>query len=756
MAIRQSSRVTADLLHDSEWINNCFMLPRNPNRGDTKISKNTMQWMYYTSADLKFTNTSLGGNFTINNPPQFTTFADPPTGRLMGARDKRAIDSGMQQGMGQYYSEAIDDNASRVNLRFGVPEYKGLVTFFTGFYNAGAALMANEGRVAGGLFYLVGRIVGGVVALPLLLVMSISKMARFFFNRPSTKYYWLKPAMPLYWNRVNKIANRIAAEMGLVPDEARGEGGGKNDPLATYEMGDITSNGPAESAAYNMAKEYMPELFNATGGIDIYRIANKTSRMTDHARASLLAAGEGASTEKAFAESIRKHMQQMTIPSDVIKGKPIFDYLDVYHKTVMGAVTKIGNDGQVVDLPRRNGVLDRVKETSEYDANSAATGAGATPVAGEGSFGGEEGEAVQTAQEQRLIDLGDAPENEDSRDMMKEYAAQDNLILSILRTGADNVLERIDGWVNSEDLKEYTKASLAGGSDWISFKVEPNLTESESWDNKAGDSDIQSTINGLSNTVRSAAFDFSNFKTGFATIDAPIAAVKDMIYGAMDSFQISGLLALAGTGLVDIPQRWEESSSNVFSQASYTIELRSAYGDPLSIFLNLYLPFICLLAGAVPISHGNQSYGAPMLCELHQRGRRTIKLGLIDNLSVTRGAGTVGWNEDGLPLGLDITFSVANLSSVMHMPIDTGIMGMMPWNALIADDNVYSDYTAVLTNLTIADQTNPWKKYALNSRRWAIDKDTFFNSARIGNSLSNGSLTRFMTNIKVTPPGATL
>lgn len=745
MSARQNAKVTANLLHDSEWINNCFMLPRNPNRGDTKISDTTMQWMYYTTADLKFTNTSLGGNFTINNPPQFTTFADPPTGRLMGARDKRALDSGMNQGMGQYYSEAIDDNASRVNLRFGVPEYKGLVTFFTGFYNGSAALLANEGRTSEGLFYLTGAIIGGVVALPLLVVMSISKMARFFFNRPSTKYYWLKPAMPLYWNRVNKISNRIAAEMGLVPDKARGSGGSK-DPLAEYGMSDITSNGPAESAAYEMAKEYMPELFNDTGGIDVYRLANKTSRMTDHARASLLAAGEGASSEKSFAQSIRKHMQQMTVPSSVIKGKPLYDYLNVYHKTVLGAMSVTSEDGQVVDLVRRNGVLDRVKQTSEYDA--AAGGGG-------GTFGGEAGEAVETAQEQRLSDLGDAPENADAKDLMKEYAAQDNIILSILRTGADNVLERVDGWVNSPGLVEYTKAAAAGGSDWISFKVEPNLTESESWDNKAGDSDIQGAINGLSNTVRSAAFDFSNFKTGFATIDAPISAVKDMIYGAMDSFQISGLLALAGTGLVDIPQRWEESSSNVFTQSSYTIELRSAYGDPLSIFLNLYVPFICLLAGAVPISHGNQSYGAPMLCELHQRGRRTIKLGLIDSLSVTRGAGTVGWNEDGLPLGLDITFSVANLSSVMHMPIDTGLMNMMPWNALIGEDNVYSDYTAVLANLTIADQTNPWKKYALNSRRWAIDKDTFFNSARLGNALSSGNLSRLMSSTFVNPPSVT-
>lgn len=750
MATRPSKHITAGLLHDSEWINNCFMLPRNPNRGDTKISEKTMQWMYYTTADLKFTNTSLGGNLTVNNPPQFTTFADPPTGRLMTDKDKRATDSGMHQGMGQYYSEAIDDNASRVSLRFGVPEYKGLVTFFTGFYNANAALLANEGRIAGGLFYLAGRIIGGVVALPLTIIMSISKMARFFFNRPSTKYYWLKPAMPLYWNRVNQVANRVASEMGLVPSSVRTENV-KGDPLATYEMSEPTSNGVGESDAYNMAKEYMPELFNDKGGIDIYRIVNKTSRMENRARENLLKAGEGASSMDGFAKSVRAHMQQLDIPSSVIKGKPLYDYLQVYHKSVLGAVEKTGADGTVIDLRRRNGVTDRLKATAEYDSTNVGQ------VADSDTFGGEQGEEVETAQEQRLADLGDAPDNAESVDMMKEYAAQDNNILSVLRVNAENVLERATGWVTgtASDLNEYTQAAMDGGSDWISFKVDPNMTEDESWASTATASDIQQSINGISNTVRSAAFDFSNFKTGFSAIDAPIAAVKDLIYGAMDSFQISGLLTLAGTGLVDIPQRWDESSSNVFSSVSYTMELRSAYGDPLSIYLNLYLPFICLLAGAAPISHGNQSYGAPMLCELHQRGRRTIRLGLIDSLSVTRGTGTVGWNEDGLPLGLDISFNVINMSSVMHMPIDTGLQELLPWNALFGEDNLYGDYMAALSNLTIADQTNPWKKFALNKRRWKVDLDTYFNSARIGNALGNDSLTRFMAYTNRNPPTIT-
>lgn len=741
MATRPSTKVTANLLHDSEWINDCFMLPRDPNRADTKISDPVKQWMYYTTADLKFTNTSLGGNFTINNPPQFTTFADPPTGRLISDRDKRSTDNGLHQGMGQYYSEAIDDNAERISLRFGVPEYKGLVTFFTGFYNGQASLLANEGRIAGGMFYLIGRLITGVVALPLAIIAGIGQMTKFFFNRPSTKFYWMKPTMPLYWNRVNLLVNRVAAEMGLVPSQSSITTD-RRDPLAVYEMDEPTSNGAIESNSYEMAKAYMPELFNETGGIDIYRVVNKTARMTNRARENLLAAGEGATSMEGFGESIRKHMQQLDMPSSVISGKPIYDYLNTYHSTVLGQVERTSADGTVIDLRRRNGVLDRVKETGEYDA---AEGTG-------GTFGGAEGEDVETAQEQRLAQLGDAPENIDAKDLMKEYAAQDNNIVSVLRVNAENVLDRALGWVGVPEMAEYAKAAMEGGSDWVSFKVESNPSEDESWSNQIGDSDIQQNINGISDTVRSAAFDFSNFKSGFAAIDQPISMVKDLIYGAMDGIQISGLLALAGSGKVDIPKRYTDSSANVFGSSRYTIELRSAYGDPLSIFLNLYVPFLALLAGALPISHGNQSYGAPMLCELHQRGRRTIRLGLIEDLSVTRGTGTVGWNEEGLPLGLNISFSVANMSSIMHAPIETGLLQKIaPWNVLFADDNMYADYTAALSNLTIADQTNPWKKWAINKRIWRIDRDTYFNTARVGNALGSNSLARFLHHMNGNP-----
>ena len=51
------------------------------------------------------------------------------------------------------------------------------------------------------------------------------------------------------------------------------------------------------------------------------------------------------------------------------------------------------------------------------------------------------------------------------------------------------------------------------------------------------------------------------------------SAVKDVVSGIADSLQMSGLMALSGRGLVDIPKYWESSSCSL-PRMDYTIELK--------------------------------------------------------------------------------------------------------------------------------------------------------------------------------------
>lgn len=806
---RANPNSLAGLELDRNWIGKCFMLPKNSARNESHFTKDDYSWMYFSSADTKYTNTSLGGNFTVNNPPQFTVYADPPTGKLANNNRSAVIEGGLMGGMGQYYSEAIDDNAHRVTMRFGVPEYKGLITFFTSFYNADMALLGNQGRTSTSMFYFAGKLIGLVAAIALTPILMLGRAVKLFLGRPNTSYYWVKPAMPLYWSRVNMVVNRVAANMGLVP-EGRVFNDENKDMLK--ELGlveDVPEDeerwmGDYQRYSFDMVKEYMPEIFSDEGGIDIYRVINKTARMEARAQKTLYEMGLNATGTESFAQAVRNHLRDFKPTEKEIKGEPLKDLLLMYHKSILGARTMLVN-GEEVDVTYRDGITDRIEQiakepprqtsdqqqqatdangqpvlttpdggTTAPDQDSPPVNAQATPTAQQAANPPPQssGATASTGNDTSLIGsqpasstevalsdgmLGAPPSGQEAKDLLKEYAAQDSRITSILTASEDGVLDRLVGWLKDTSDNgplAYFGNTMSRGSDWISFKVDPQQEESESWSNTSGEAEITSTINGVSSTARAARFSFSNFQTGFGLIDEPVRMFRDTVSGLMDGFQISGLLSLAGSGAVDIPKRYMDSSVNLTSN-NYTIELRSAYGDPLSIFMNLYVPFLCLLAAALPVSHGSQSYGAPLMCEMYNRGRSTVRTGLIESIQVRRGVGTVGWNADGLPLGIDVSFSVVDMSNIMHMPIDTGLSSLMPWNGLANTDTVMHDYLAVLSNLSIADQVNMWRRLSLRWAAYKINIENYFNSARFGNWVGNWGMMRMISQVAIAPPKIT-
>lgn len=884
MGIRENPKLVANLPLDKDWIANCFLLPKRNKIDRGYISEANYNWLYFTSADTKFANSSLGGNFTINNPPQFTIYADPPTGLLAHSRDAAILASGAQGGMGTYYSEAIDDNAHRVTMRFGVPQYKGLITFFTGFYNADMALLANQGRTSRSLFYFVGMLIGTTVMIGLNMVIWLFQSARAVLGRPNTSYYWLKPAMPLYWSRVNLLANRVAANLGIVPEGRFKTNDGKypleEAGLVDNEGGNISQDWEKwgksyQSYSFEVVREFMPELFNDTGGIDVFRVINKANRMQARAGDYMQSAamgdinGAGKSPKEQFDNAVVAYVRNFNPHKDDVKGWPLSKYLAAYHESILGAKEAM-IDGEMRDITYRDAITDRIAEIAKQppqalgdaqaqqapavDANGQPIApdpaqptdgtqpAAATPAAPANGQQPQQAPAQptkaqidekRTRDEQRVKEANeklakakkeskDAPFNggiiangnmhnskiqaaekelaaakaelakppqavtndqsvnqmtttagaeiplagglssapitgsAEAKELMNEYMKQDTLIMSALslENEEEGILTRVLGWLADKsegNAVGYFMDHMKRSGDWISYKTEFVTDESESWSNSVGESEIQATINGASSTVRAARMSFSNFQTGFSIIDGPIQAIRDTIAGLMSGFHVDGLLALAGTGAVDIPKRYMDSSST-YTANRYSMELRTPCGDPLSIFLHLYLPLLTLMGGALPISHGNQSYGQPLLLEMYVRGRSSVRLGIITDLSVTRGGGTVSWTDDGLPLGLDVQFTVQDLNPIMHIPIDTGLQSLAIWKGMANNDSVWYDYMAVLGNLTIYDQTNWFRRIAMRWAAYRINIDTYFNHARLGFWAADFRVVRAISSLAVTPP----
>lgn len=664
-------------LRDSRWVRTTFMLAEDEIYGDygDEVKEDLLQWRVESSVRQKFTNTRLGGNFTINNLPQYTRYADIRVAGLSAANNGPSKENSM--GMGRFYGEQIDDNSQTVHLQFGLPEYNGMLSFFTSFFDNDASVMSSEGR--GTITYYLGKAIGLVVSLATIVRFPLYVMAgfsaRFIMAAPAGSYYYMVPRMPLYWNKVNLIANTLAVNMGLVPRVWNNEKG------ATPEDSTI----PNAEGYIQYAHKNAPDIFNDDGGINVYAVANKAQRLADERYRLILEEGEKATDNKDLADRLRKVSKQLLVGE---KPKTMDRYLEEYHSSVIG------------DLLHR-----RTDATAKTDVTE--------------------------------LQASENPEGATTKDNKPTLFQS---LRSKFIPGKDNPTEQ-DGYGTAETsgIWDYWISNQRDGSNYISFRTDFSGTVDESFSNSVGESEISKKFNGFSSTARSARFTFSEGNTGIAPLDWVTGAVTDLFAGAIDGVSMGGFLALAGSAFVDIPKHWENSTARL-PTASYTIELRTPYGNKLSRYINLMVPLACLLAGALPHSTGKKSYNAPMLCSSFCRGRSLIRNGMITDLSITRGTGNLGWNRNGECLGIDISFTVTDLSSIMHMPIDSG--SILPWKGVIDADSGFMDYMGVLGNLSLADMTYPSRKLALNLTRKREQYDSFFSKAHFANALDNTWLTR--------------
>ncbi len=182
------------------------------------------------------------------------------------------------------------------------------------------------------------------------------------------------------------------------------------------------------------------------------------------------------------------------------------------------------------------------------------------------------------------------------------------------------------------------------------------------------------------------------------TIKAFVETVGDTVMGLTESVTlgISNLmLGLAGSGYIDVPKHWNNSNASIV-RMNYSMSLISPYNNVMSQLQNIYIPLFMLLAGIAPRSTGKSSYGAPFICQLFDRGRTQSQLCAMESLSVTRGSSNLGFSVDGKALAIDVSFSFISLSEIMHMPVTNGGLSETFQGFGIDDDNMISDYLAVL------------------------------------------------------------
>ena len=252
------------------------------------------------------------------------------------------------------------------------------------------------------------------------------------------------------------------------------------------------------------------------------------------------------------------------------------------------------------------------------------------------------------------------------------------------------------GWFSK--FVETVVSTGSGSSSYVGFKVEKSTDSSESISNSTAPSELQDTLNQIAKEASSTRFKSMGGNTGTVIGDAAmglLGGLKDVATGIASAAGVSGLAGLVlGSGYFSIPELWQDSS--FATSYSFNAQCISHYADRVSVFQN-YMPLFMLLAGALPRQTGENSYVQPFLVRGYCQGRFACPLGIIDSVSIKRGADEYGWTDEGFPTRIDISWTIKDLTPLLFLGVAGGGNSESIFSAM---DGVAGDLTRIFSSNT--------------------------------------------------------
>lgn len=709
---RENARQSQFTAVDAEWISSRFMT------SSEHLSLMDANNRYFSTTGWKFDSTKLGHSSAINARPQFTRTCDIKGNNRFSTNEmgiygasyglgilepQEGVNFGL--GMGRYYSESIDDNATQIFLQFGVPKFNSLIDFFVNAVSYEDSYIANYGRIP--LGYSIGSAVTGFIvwcAFPLITttIWLLKTVVQFFFSHP-LNYYYMEPTMHTYWTSVNLIVNQIAAELGLIAPALIED----QDPSTGQEkMMKMGTPVRISSADMRMLARYMPgAVSEKTGYIDIYHLATK---------------GQALANELNKIE-YKKYNQELDNKTDGVKQdlsaqgwynkSGNVKNQSYYGKTNSGVWSKL-----LAALDNKIYLSDWLKpllsdSLTDKDAQTVSKLSGIDnvklPAIGEKtsmSFRGGAQDATASVTQQEKTD-----EEKEVDEKLNNFTIESKTseVQNVQQAIDNSSLTDTDGFFQGmwSSVKNYFSqtattfdSAVRDGGAYAIFNVDYQGSVSESFSNSV--SDIQSS--GLTKSIAQGARDI-RFNLGgglLATgVGQVVDAVKNFAMAGLEkvSFGLSNVVAsILGGGYADLPKKWDDSDFS-FPQLTYTMTLVSPYGNPISQMQNIYIPLAMILAGALPLQAGKSSYTSPFLCSVFNKGVQDVRLGMITSVNITRGVTNLPFSRTKRMLSCEVSFTVTDLSTRLVAPINSS-----PWKTLFSlnwdDDTPTGIYLATLAS----------------------------------------------------------
>lgn len=212
---------------------------------------------------------------------------------------------------------------------------------------------------------------------------------------------------------------------------------------------------------------------------------------------------------------------------------------------------------------------------------------------------------------------------------------------------------------------------------YIDFFIKPP-SYSESFSNQTTESAFASMLDSGSNLVKEFAFlttaagsSSANLQANMNTFLSQKAAELNMVAddGVIKRFMnrlLTGSATIISGGNLVFPNIWQSSSYN--RDFNVEITLSTPYGDIESIFLEVFVPMMFLVALVLPRQATVNSYVTPFMVRANVPGFFTCDMGMVRDMQITRG-GSNGdaWSVNGLPTEVTISMNIEDLYSSLSM-----------------------------------------------------------------------------------------
>ena len=244
-----------------------------------------------------------------------------------------------------------------------------------------------------------------------------------------------------------------------------------------------------------------------------------------------------------------------------------------------------------------------------------------------------------------------------------------------LKSKKDNSSIKLNGKM-SDQYSEEDFGSVFNNTEYVQFYVDPETASTDSLSNSQSESQLKSLFDSNSGLLKELAYMMDSGAAGDKAADFQNFVSESM--GSLGSFTeetLSGtpfsalgrIINLGGNVLkgenIVIPDIYQTTSYT--KSYDITVHLRSPYGTKLSYYLNIFVPMMHLMALAMPRATSANSFHSPFLLKAYIEGGWSCNLGLCQSITVSK----VGESRsnDGLPLEVDVSLSIADLYSDLSM-----------------------------------------------------------------------------------------